>query len=369
MRIGLYNRYEVHQISLDKYHGSYKVFGDSNEISIGSMSVTIVASADSIHVRTGDQYVGKFATFRFSSDVDSSIFKIKCLSPSIKEHTFDDDIEIKASKGHLKIINVIDMKDYLAGVIQSEGGGGRDLEYYKVQALISRTYALKNLQRHIKDGFNLCDATHCQAYHNRNTTGKTIRQSVYDTGEEIMVSKEGALIGTYFHASCGGQTSDASYVWNNSLSYCSPFVDTFCLKSRQANWTVRVSKWKWENYLKSHFGLDLNNKLVSENMYNFKQEVRKAFYIHPSLGIPLRDLRSEFELKSTYFDVSRDGNEVVIKGRGFGHGVGLCQEGAMSMAINGFSYRQIASFYFEGIRIMDYSEYLMYAEEIGNELH
>src|SRR5690606_24628586 len=88
--------------------------------------------------------------------------------------------------------------------------------------------------------------------------------------------------------------------------------------------------------------------------YEFIQDERKAFYLHPSLGIPLRDLREKFNLKSTFFSTSLVGDEIVIKGRGFGHGVGLCQEGAMNMARAGYSYEQIALFYFCNVSIIDY---------------
>lgn len=363
MRIGLYDRYEVHKIAIGNASGQYKIFGDSSEFKL-SGTLYISASADSVYVKSDSKYYGKFKMFRLTADNHSGIFKIKCLDPSIKEHTFDDDLEISANRGHLIMVNIVDMVNYLSGVIQSEGGSGRDLEYYKVQALISRTYALKNLNKHAKEGFNLCDATHCQAYHNRNTSSTNIRQAVLDTKNEIMVSHEGELIGTYFHASCGGQTSDASYVWNTSLSYCKPFIDTFCMHAKQANWSKKISKWQWENFLKKDYHLDLEHPLVSEQMYSFKQDVRKAFYIHPSLGIPLRDIRSEFKLKSTFFDVSLIGNEVVLNGHGFGHGVGLCQEGAMKMAGHGYGYLQIASYYFDQIKVMTYSEYLVYKEEI-----
>lgn len=366
MRIGLYDRYEVHKIYIANSKGEYHLFGDSTEFKF-TETIYISASADSIYVKSDAKYYGKFKKLRLTAKSHSNIFRIKCLDPSIKEHTFDDELEVSSDHGHLSIVNVVDMVNYLSGVIQSEGGGGRELEYYKVQALISRTYALKNLNKHSKDGFNLCDATHCQAYHNRNTTGTTIRQSVLETKDQIMVSLEGDLIGTYFHASCGGQTSDASYVWNTSLSYCTPFIDTFCIHSKQANWTKTIGKWQWENYLTTEYNLDLKNPLVKDQMYNFTQEVRKAFYIHPSLGIPLRDIRTQFKLKSTFFDVELNGNEVVLKGHGFGHGVGLCQEGAMKMAENGYNYLQIAGYYFDQIRVMTYSEYLVYKEELEDQ--
>ena len=82
-------------------------------------------------------------------------------------------------------------------------------------------------------------------------------------------------------------------------------------------------------------------------MYNFDQVQRKAFFIHPSLGIPLRDLRKKFKLKSIYFSSHLDGDYIILEGRGFGHGVGLCQEGAMQMAKDGYSHSQIARFYFK----------------------
>ena len=88
-------------------------------------------------------------------------------------------------------------------------------------------------------------------------------------------------------------------------------------------------------------------------MYTFNQPQRKAFYIHPSLGIPLRDLREEFGLKSTFFSCFPEGDEVVLRGRGFGHGVGLCQEGAMKMARSGYTFDQIITFYFPGAVVCD----------------
>ena len=67
----------------------------------------------------------------------------------------------------------------------------------------------------------------------------------------------------------------------------------------------------------------------------------------------MRDLRVKFYLKSTYFDTCLEGSQVVLNGRGFGHGVGLCQEGAMNMAKFGYDYTQIARFYFYNVDIID----------------
>ena len=81
-----------------------------------------------------------------------------------------------------------------------------------------------------------------------------------------------------------------------------------------------------------------------------------AFYHHPVLGIPLRDIRQQFKLKSTFFTNFLDGNEVLIRGKGYGHGVGLCQEGAMRMAKYNYNYIQIAIYYFPGVIIQNLND-------------
>ena len=89
-----------------------------------------------------------------------------------------------------------------------------------------------------------------------------------------------------------------------------------------------------------------------------------AFYQSPVLGIPLRDLREQFGLKSTYFSCYPEGNEVVIKGKGFGHGVGLCQEGAMKMSKYGYNYLQIAQFYFPNVLFKNIVTETFFRQEI-----
>ena len=71
------------------------------------------------------------------------------------------------------------------------------------------------------------------------------------------------------------------------------------------------------------------------------------------IPVPLKSLRTDFSLRSTFFSVAASGENVVLKGRGYGHGVGLCQEGAMAMAAKGITYRNIIAFYYSGVIIAD----------------
>ena len=107
-----------------------------------------------------------------------------------------------------------------------------------------------------------------------------------------------------------------------------------------------MSQYKWQKFLISKYNYPFTDSVYGALIFTFNQPDRLAFYQSPILGIPLRDIREEFNLKSTYFSCYPDGNDVVIDGRGFGHGVGLCQEGAMKMAKYGYNYLQIAQYYF-----------------------
>ena len=233
---------------------------------------------------------------------------IQSSSSNLKKISFEGDFEISIVDKRLNIINSLDIEDYIKSVVVSESGINLDLEYYKVQAVISRTYAMKYWRRHENNSFNMCNTTHCQVYGLRNNTNLLIDSAVKSTRSLVMKYKDDSYYPTFFHANCGGQTSETDYIWNEKMACFKSFQDTFCRKTKQAN--------------------------------------RMAFFIHPRYGIPLRDLRDEFDLKSTFFNCQVKDDMVYLKGKGNGHGVGLCQEGAIIMASKGYDFKQILAYYY-----------------------
>lgn len=362
MRIGVFHSKKITKINLSAEIGEYSVFGDTaflRTVLVGE-NITIKASGSKV---IWEQAGGSnsYSKIVFVPSKNRSSIKYSPTQPVIKSREYEDGLEVSTLKSKLNLVNIVDMENYLSGVIESEGGGGKHLGYYKVQALMSRTYALKNKKRHRKDHFELCDGVHCQAYHNKLKYTDKIRLAAQETKGEVLVDNRSELVTTYFSANCGGQTCDASYVWNTSVSYIESFVDTFCIHTRQATWVKKVSKSSWKAFIEKEYGVLETN--VGDLMYNFDQVQRKAFFIHPSLGIPLRDLRKKFKLKSIYFSTHLDGDYIILEGRGFGHGVGLCQEGAMQMAKDGYSHSQIARFYFKDVRVIDYYKELYFKQE------
>lgn len=364
VRIGLFRYYKAKSFHLEINEGKYEVYADSTRCQDlrAGISYDIYLSKGKLKLLRGSSVIGLFDDINIKDARKESSFKIKLTNPSKKERKYRGGLNLKATDSEIIIVNEVDISDYLAGVIESEGGGGRHIEYYKVQAILSRTYVKRNFNRHKEEGFELCDRVHCQAYHHMLQRTPTIMEAVIATDDEVMVDSSFMLAQGYFHANCGGQTSESHYVWNNSISYLWSVKDTFCIKTHQAQWTKKIPKSTWKNYLVEQFGFPLKDSIFSSHLYKFEPKEREAFYVDQRLGIPLRDLREHFRLKSTYFSCHPEGDYVVLNGRGFGHGIGLCQEGAMNMATAGYNYKQILKFYFQGILIGKYRDFLYFQQ-------
>ena len=86
---------------------------------------------------------------------------------------------------------------------------------------------------------------------------------------------------------------------------------------------------------------------------NFEQPTRRYEYVSGNFSIPLQKIRDDLGLRSTFFSLKVEGDSVYLDGKGYGHGVGLCQEGAIVMAEKGFDHRRILSFYYDGVIVSD----------------
>jgi len=360
-RISLFTESNIKSISFQAGTGTYFLMNDTGfvrKIVPADLLVINLGISNKLDVKLNNNYLfTSTKVFLFHEKAENNI-KIKPISPSIKERSYEGDFELTNKSGKLQIINLIDIDQYLEGVVESESGSGQNLEYYKAQTVISRTYALKYKNKHAADGFNLCDRVHCQAYLHRRLIATVIDSAVRQTKNLIMLDEKNNLYATYFHANCGGQTCQPDYVWNEILPGFDSFKDTFCIRTKQATWEKRIPVNEWKAFMVNKYDFPTWDSLSNYQLYNFQQLERHAFFIHPFYGIPLRDIREAFQLKSTFFSVSLEGETVVLKGRGFGHGVGLCQEGAMNMSKKGYDFQQILLFYYPKMRLSLQSERL-----------
>lgn len=265
-----------------------------------------------------------------------------------KEHVFAGDLAVMAVQGSLRLINTMGLERYVAQVVQAEVGYGAPEEFYKIQSVICRTYALRNLNRHEEEGFDLCDHQHCQVYDGKRTATNEVKRATAATSGLVMTDSSDALILSTFHANCGGQTANSEDVWISSRSYLTSVLDTFCLNQRSATWkrTMPASEF----LLQAGF----NPSAASDSLV-FEQSERKHFLTIGSDSVALKDVRRAHRLPSTFFSLELSDGVATLAGRGNGHGVGLCQQGAMHMSRSGYNYGQILGFYYRGVSLVPFN--------------
>jgi stage II sporulation protein D len=357
LRVGLYSANSVKEFQFSVGSGKYLL---SATLADGSTQSVLLGTLAQVRLKINGSFIQFYqaGTYRFQASQiellqmaheDFCNWSVPALSS--KTRAYEGNFEVRVVKGNLQLVNVLPLETYLEGVVSCEGGPGHPKAYYQAQAVISRTYALSNQKRHQKEGFQLCERVHCQAYLHKRSGSALIDSAVFQTQGVVLLDQQGQYFPTFFHANCGGQTCEPQDVWNEKIDGLQSFKDTFCVHTKQATWVKSIPLKNWTDYLVEQYAFPLSDSMSYSLLQEFRQPDRSAFYIHPVYGIPLRDLRDKFKLKSSFFDAVVVGQEVVLYGRGFGHGVGLCQEGAMNMAKKGYGYDQILRFYYPGAKL------------------
>ena len=347
VKVRLFSTNSVSILNVSFDLGSYNIYGDDGtliEDMVGEgRSVLIRPEGNRLHVSVNDDDYGTFSKVRLEA-VDTAC--ILCLNPEgCKQRTYEGNLEVTPHAGNsLLLVADVDFETYLAGVVQSEIYGQQS-DIFRIQAIISRTWALRNIKKHAADGYNFCDNVHCQAYLNR-CIRPDIMLGVIESCGETLVDSAGKLIETPFHSNSGGQTANSEDVWRTALPYLRSVADTFSFRMRQSDWVRTISADRWLNYFSKTHKLNTADSAVRDSLLHFSQPVRQARI----LGVPLTRVRLDWQLKSTFFSVTFDtmANNVILTGHGYGHGVGLSQEGAIRMVTLGYAYDSILRHYYTG---------------------
>ena len=347
VRVRLYSNTQISTLNISFDLGYYNLYADGDQLledMVGeSRSVLVRPEGGKVHVSVNEDDYGSFNSVRLEA-IDTAC--ILCLNPeNSKQRTYEGNLEISTLKGNkLLIINDVEFETYIAGVVQSEIYGSQS-DIFRIQAIISRTWALRNMKKHAADGYNFCDYVHCQAYQNRCIRPDIMMGAIQSSGETL-VDSLGSLIETPFHSNSGGQTANSEDVWKAALPYLRSVQDTFSYRMRQSDWVKTISIDRWLDYFGKKHKINTADSALRDSLLHFQQETRKARL----LGIPLTRIRTDFQLKSTFFSVSVDSitRSVILHGHGYGHGVGLSQEGTIRMVGLGYSYDSILRHYYTG---------------------
>lgn len=353
VNIGIYHKSKITSFVFHPQQGNYSIYTEKGKIAdIDKGEIVQVSFKNQgISISSLEKDYGTFKKIRLIGTETTNSFKLKIpIYKRIRQYEDNLFIDLHNYYNYFQLINNIDIDNYVAGVVESEVGRNPPPEYFKLQAIICRTYALKNINRHTVEGFSLCDKVHCQAYHGEPKS-MLIKEAATETNGIVIVDSDINLITATFYSNCGGQTANSEDVWRSELYYLRSVKDTFCLHENNAIWSKKVPRTNWEAYLKKY---ECNpDVLDNECSLEYFQNGRERYYWKDDVKIPFVQIRQDFKLKSAQFDVEPSGSHVILKGKGFGHGVGLCQEGAMRMAKLGYTYIDILHFYYEDVHMIN----------------
>lgn len=266
------------------------------------------------------------AYFILKPDDNHSRVRLISASTGYRQYTGAVHFYWHANRWHIALET--ELEDYVAGVLVSEVGKGHAPALYTAHAAVSRTYALNTYGRHRLTGYDVCDQVHCQAFDGVSTVNDTIRMGCRASRHLVITDRLGRPIPAAFHSNCGGTTRSSQAVWQKTSPHLLPVQDFECTNGEHAQWEKAINANDWREW-----------QLQKADEPKIHMESRKKF------GLP-----------SDRFDV-RDGDKVVIlSGRGFGHGVGMCQEGAIARAQNGASAWAILSTYYQEFRLRSLQE-------------
>ena len=263
-------------------------------------------------------------------------------------------IELHNVSGKIYVINILDLEEYLYSVVPSEMPASWNIESLKSQAVASRTYAyyflLKNKGKNIYD---LDSTTNFQVYKGISAETESSIEAVNKTYGIIMTYNNEPII-AYYHSTSGGKTSDDSDVWPASnLPYLKSVECSYGKDSPHNEWKITLSM----NEITSALNKKYNNigQITKISFKKHNDRIVEVTVQHTNgtvtlTGNEFRLLIDPQKLKSTYVTLTKEKDQFLISGKGWGHGIGMCQWGAKGRGEHGFNYEDILKHYYKDIK-------------------
>ncbi len=260
------------------------------------------------------------------------------------------------ASSYLLAINVLNMDDYLVGVVHAELGRLDQPQLWAAQSAVARTWFARNQRKFFDKGevYAVTDDVQSQVYHGWPADSarlSRLQSAVAETSGLILVDEMGKCIEALFHANSGGQTMPSEWYFSPH-GQLSSVPDSFSLDCPQTYWTKAIEKEVFLSQMARWLKISATDPAFRTFMCTYQQPVRAEYVAYQGQKVRLRAIREEFKLRSTWFTVEDDGVNLILHGRGYGHGIGMSQEGAHAMAKRGFTAAQIMEFYYPGTRLV-----------------
>lgn len=253
-------------------------------------------------------------------------------------------IQIYKRDASFDVIAYVRLRDYLKGVVSSEMPTHWPIETLKAQIVAARSYALFMAEKRKKQVFDVESSIKDQVY--RYTNDPRLEPLLRDTVDLVLFDENRNLLKAYYHSECGGQTSSAKKVFGDSQLDVE-VRDPYC---QGRTWRLELAK----NEIEKYFG-------PFKQLVSAFNPLKRAYVIEvqrtdeSTESLDAQKLRMQLgstRMKSTWFESRIHGDKIEFVGKGYGHGVGLCQWGSRQMGIMKKSFREILSFYYPKTKIV-----------------
>jgi len=259
----------------------------------------------------------------------------------------------------VKLVNNVDIDDYLFGVVPSEMPAEWPMEALKAQAIASRTYTLYRIEESRKEPSIYHDVVATvgdQVYGGMNSENERTSVAVYLT-KGMALKYNNRIVKAYYHSTSSTRTESGMEVFaGEEVPYLKGVSCTYAKNSPYSSWKETIGLDELEDILARN-GYRVGN-IINVSASGFTSSGRiHNLNIHTLTGVKtlkateFRRAVGTTRIKSTWFRIRKSGNTITLSGRGYGHGVGLCQWGAKEMASKDFGYTDILSHYYPGTEI------------------
>lgn len=274
-----------------------------------------------------------------------------------------DNLSLLAHDQRIAMVAHLSLDDYLKGVVPSEMPVKWPIEALKAQVITARSYAMYMMMMNAQKDYDLDDTTLHQVYmiHNYKNASfsqkEKIEKAIVDTHGVYLTTAKGTPYLSYYHSDCGGVTEEPRFVWGVKTKY-GTVKDEGCKLNMSNKWQQDISIENFALFLKKYLKLEevprvndvqvatyTGSGRVGELKFSYNDNANVAH----EAKIAAEQIRKAFgysKVKSTMFQITRNDDSISFVGRGFGHGVGMCQNGARIMALAGVNFEKIVRRYY-----------------------
>ncbi len=266
------------------------------------------------------------------------------------------------------LISSLSLETYIVGVLPKEMPASWPLEALKAQSVAARSFAVARINERRNATFHVETSVVDQVFEfspaqmKKTKWSDHIQKAVQSTAGEVLM-KNGSPIKAYYHADCGGRTELASHVWGGRESFNGAIKSCYHPSSSLGSWSFEINREDLAKKLKAFFNLkeelDVFSIRAAQTSPSGRVKSIAISFLEDSLTLSAQKLRQILgfdRMKSTMFQIESTEDKVILSGQGHGHGVGMCQYGAKTLAENEKTYREILKNYFPNTKLKKLSD-------------